>query len=250
MEKEIPLTVLRPPTTQAGDYTETLAQWGALPEVLPLPDVARFIGHRCKQNPAAILKMLEQAVVNAEIPYRGLTSAGTWEADFIRYLHPAKSVSALIKNADGTERDVIELERGRLHSEAMGVAVADAVKLLAKRGRKIPEELQDLLPAVEVVDTASEAGDGGQAAISHKLKNRTHALDAEIQEARGRAMDGNDPNSVWAELIKMAEKKQGLLIGYSSDGLQYKGKTYQDSEVPDVFTRKALGDRMRRAKKR
>lgn len=94
---------------------------------------------------------------------------------------------------------------------------------------------------------------GGAAPSStrtHKLRGRIYPLTAEIEEAKSRAISGDDVNSVWAELIKMAEGKEGLFIGYSSDGPQYRGKKYQETGVPDVFTLRALRDRMNRAKER
>ncbi len=75
------------------------------------------------------------------------------------------------------------------------------------------------------------------------LKNRTMHLDAEIDEARKLALDASNVESVWAELIKLSENKTGLLIGFSSDGVQYRGKKYQDSGEPDIFTKKNLRDR-------
>lgn len=84
----------------------------------------------------------------------------------------------------------------------------------------------------------------------HYLKNRTRVLDAEIEKAKASALDASKPSSVWAELIKMAEQQEGLLIGHSSDGLQYKGKKHQDTGAPDVLTLSALRNRMRRDRAR
>lgn len=98
--------------------------------------------------------------------------------------------------------------------------------------------------------TLPDAASAPQKIIRQKLQVRTHLLAAEIGTAKERALNSEDANSVWAELVKMAEKQEGLLIGYSSDGLQYKGKVYQDSEVPDVLTKRALQARMRRHKSR
>lgn len=160
---QVPITVLTPPPPQSGDYIETLEQWGALPEVLPLPDAAGFIGHRCNQNPAAILKVLEQAVLRFEIPFSGLTSAGVWEPGFIRFFHRFKDKPVVTNEGGGAAQVAFALEHGgRLHSEAMGVSIADAVALLAKRGRKLPDELRHLLPeqpAPEAVDIAPVVGD-------------------------------------------------------------------------------------------
>lgn len=82
------------------------------------------------------------------------------------------------------------------------------------------------------------------------LKNRHFFLEAEIREAMEKALDRDDPNSVWAALGQLAETKTGAMIGFSSDGVQYRGKKYQESGVPDVFTLKSLRARMRRARGR
>ncbi len=89
-----------------------------------------------------------------------------------------------------------------------------------------------------------------ESANSHKLQSRVRLLDAEVCIAKDRALNRDDVNSVWTELIKMAQNKEGSLIGYVSEGLQYRGKKYQETGDFDVFTRKALGKKMRRDKAR
>jgi hypothetical protein len=86
---------------------------------------------------------------------------------------------------------------------------------------------------------------------THRLANRTSVLSAEIEEAKRRVLDCTNVQSVWTELTKMAEHTipYGCLVGYSSDGVQYRGKTYQLSQTPDVFTKKNLRDRMQRKKR-
>lgn len=85
---------------------------------------------------------------------------------------------------------------------------------------------------------------------THRLGSRATPLTAEITEARRLAMDPQNPKSVWDELVKLAEKQTGSLVGYSSDGVQYRGKGYQDTGTPDVFTLKNLRDRMGGARRR
>lgn len=109
------------------------------------------------------------------------------------------------------------------------------------------QEIGGVIDDVYMGSVGYQARTSPELATSHKLQNRVSSLNAEVQIAKARALDNDDPHSVWAELIKMAEKQEGLFIGYSSDGLQYKGKKYQDTGTPDVFTLKALRDRMRRA---
>lgn len=180
-EKDLEITVLRPPAPQAGDYIETLDEWGALPEVMPLPDVARFIAHKCSQNPAAILKVLEQAVLNFDIPFSGLTSAGEWKPGFIRFIHRFSSAPQFESRGDGQEQVALQLENGgRLHSVVMGVSISDAVALLAKRGRKVPEELRHLLPEEEAADAPSQVSD---------VKDGTSAVEPWVEKAHEYAPD-------------------------------------------------------------
>lgn len=87
---------------------------------------------------------------------------------------------------------------------------------------------------------------------THRVNNRSNALAAVIASAVSTAVAPSDSQSVWAELVKLAEleSKPAPLLGYSSDGIQYRGKKYEENGVPDVFTAKNLRDRMARAKAR
>lgn len=88
-------------------------------------------------------------------------------------------------------------------------------------------------------------------AVRHILtRGKSVPLSAEVLEARSLAIDSDDTTSVWAELVKLAEKGMGSLIGHSSDGVQYRGAKYQATGEPDVFTQKNLRDRLKRAKAR
>jgi hypothetical protein len=48
----------------------------------------------------------------------------------------------------------------------------------------------------------------------------------------------------------MAEAQYGVLVGYSSDGVQYRGKKHTETGEPDVFTFKNLRDRIDGARRR
>ncbi len=141
----VPLTVLTPPAPREGDYLDTLEQWGSLPQYLPLPDAARLIGHKCKQNPSALLKILEEAVLDDAIPFAGMLSTGAWEPGMLRVWQRYQGKPRVKPNEEGAQVSVRLDSLGRLHSEAVGVRIGDAVALLAKRGRKIPDELRHLL---------------------------------------------------------------------------------------------------------
>lgn len=83
---------------------------------------------------------------------------------------------------------------------------------------------------------------------THKIINREAAiLNTEIAQAKAKAPDPEATASVWGELTKLAESKFGVMIGFSSDGIQYRGKKYQATQEPDVFTLNNLRDRMYRA---
>ena len=153
----VPLTVLTPPAPREGDYLDTLEQWGSLPQYLPLPDAARLIGHKCKQNPSALLKILEEAVLDDAIPFAGMLSTGTWEPGMLRVWQRYQGKPRVKPNEEGAQVSVRLDSLGRLHSEAVGVRIGDAVALLAKRGRKIPDELRHLLPDATPAPTETAA---------------------------------------------------------------------------------------------
>jgi hypothetical protein len=83
--------------------------------------------------------------------------------------------------------------------------------------------------------------------VKNKLKNRIFPMDAEIELAMGKALDSSSAASVWAALTQLAETKTGCMIGFTSEGIQFKGKEYQENDVLDEFTFKNLRDRMARA---
>lgn len=93
-----------------------------------------------------------------------------------------------------------------------------------------------------------------QAAIitTHRLKTRSNPLDAVIDLATKTAVAPDDSQSVYAKMVTLAEaeNKPAPLVGYSSEGIQYRGKKYEETGEPDTFTAKNLRDRMARAKAR
>jgi hypothetical protein len=82
----------------------------------------------------------------------------------------------------------------------------------------------------------------GRETTTHKIKARASALDAEIQEAKKRALDNADPKNVFSELVKMAEEKVGCLLGL--DGKDIK---YQSGDDVKFFKMRSLRERMKRA---
>ncbi|AEG70106.1 conserved hypothetical protein [Ralstonia solanacearum Po82] len=59
--------------------------------------------------------------------------------------------------------------------------------------------------------------------VRHKTKApRVRLLHAEIQEAKKRAVNPEDANSIWTELVKLAEEEFGCLLAAVGDGLKYR----------------------------
>ncbi len=154
-----PATFLKPPPAQDGEYLNTLEQWGDLPQYLTIPNAARFIGHSCKQNPHAIEKIIIKAVVTNSLPFAGLKSNGEWEAGMYRLLVDIRGKPRLRHVDDGIKFKFAVADIGSLHVEAMGVMVSDVLGLLIKRGRKIPEELRHMLPALDATPLPPEKQD-------------------------------------------------------------------------------------------
>ena len=82
----------------------------------------------------------------------------------------------------------------------------------------------------------------------HHIQTRSNQLTAPINVAVSRALDPTDAYSVWSELVRMAEHKPAPapLIGFMQEGIQYEGREYYRSGVPDVLTFKNFADRFRR----
>lgn len=164
-----PITMLQEPTPQDGDYVATLEEWGGLPEILSLPDAAAFVAHRCRQNPQAVRKVLEDAVQTGEIRFWGLTGQGDaaeWKPFLLRMVHRfAKGGVTPTEDGQGVMVTGIIERTGRLHSEVMGVNAVDVVQLLRRRGRKIPEALLSLLRA----DEPAEAVAPVQRSVAHEM---------------------------------------------------------------------------------
>lgn len=83
----------------------------------------------------------------------------------------------------------------------------------------------------------------------HLVATRVRVLSIEVEQAVDLAgSDGN--HAVWTALSKLAEGKNGALIGFTSEGIQYRGNVHQDTGEPDILTFKQLCDRLRTRRKR
>lgn len=77
---------------------------------------------------------------------------------------------------------------------------------------------------------------------------RSDPMSAPIRHAMGKALDPSDAYSVWAELIRLAERKPAPapLVGFVAEGIQYEGREYFNTGLFDVLTFRNLADRIRR----
>ena len=138
--------VLRAPAAQQGDYLATLHAWGHLPERLPIPDTARLLAHLTRQNFSALQKIILDAVRLGDCPVWGLSHHGHWVEGMHRVILPYSAKPRIKVGANGTTMKIQLGNIGKPHIEAMAVKPIDVIGLLIKRGRKVPDELRELLP--------------------------------------------------------------------------------------------------------
>ncbi|MGF6996336.1 hypothetical protein [Paraburkholderia sp. GAS32] len=82
-------------------------------------------------------------------------------------------------------------------------------------------------------------------AVRHTTKNRIHPLDAEIERARRNALDPDDTNAVWVEILKLADSQVGCLLGVDDGEVKYDA-----NGTVRFFKKRTLGERLRRANAR
>jgi len=117
-------------------------------------------------------------------------------------------------------------------------------------GRRAAPAIEPMTPAAVVTLPPAEAPilhqKEAEQSTKHRIGNRTASiLDAEIGEAKKLAINPDDKSSVWTELVKMAEKKIGCLLGM--DGKDIK---YQSGDGVLFFKKRSLNERMNRAFKK
>ncbi|WP_295766006.1 hypothetical protein [Undibacterium sp.] len=79
----------------------------------------------------------------------------------------------------------------------------------------------------------------------HTIKNRSANIDSEIAKATSIAINPENADSVFSELVKLGDIRYGCLIGSAEDSVKYR-----DGGEVRIFTKRNLRDRMRRAKER
>ena len=98
-------------------------------------------------------------------------------------------------------------------------------------------------PTSEEQAAAAATVETAHTTTTHKIQTRAQPLDAEIKVAKEHALDKNSPQSVWDALVKMADSKEGCLLGQGNlDEIKY-----GSSADIKFFTKRMLGDRMRRS---
>jgi hypothetical protein len=157
--------------------------------------------------------------------------------------------SQLTLNAKKIQRLADAQHIGEL-SPAKWLAWADRHKLRVHAGLRVEVDKQESLLASkdEPRSTHSSASIAEPSKASlHKINGREPAImSAEIEKAKGNAPTPAAVASVWGELTKLAEGRFGVMIGFSTDGIQYRGAKYQASGDLDIFTKRNLRERMTR----
>lgn len=85
----------------------------------------------------------------------------------------------------------------------------------------------------------------------HDSKRRRHTLDHELDVAIKKHGLKND--AVWSALTLAAEqndKEYPALVGVVADGVQYRGRRYEETGEPDVFTKKQCRERLRKRQRK
>jgi len=181
--------ILAVPELRPGDYLATLHEWGALPEVIPVIEAAWLLATLCKQNPAALRKIIMDAIGADDIRFWGLSHSGEWREGMFRILHkPIGKPKIRPETNSRTAAVTLQFKtHGPLHVEAMGINPADVVKLLERRGRKVPHELLTLIQPAPAQATATpapaeSASDGPATAVPNwKMRVQTEATELFIR---------------------------------------------------------------------
>lgn len=252
-----PVTAITVQKPQRGDYLETLHRWGELPDIVPVLDVAQLLASLCKQNPAAVTFVLQQAILRQEIKVWGRGSAShneEWIENQFRALNTVRKVSKALVDDQATY--TLEIEPGgRPHWEAMGIKPASAVALLVCRGRKVPAEL------LEFLSEAARQDAGPDSLIVHSLdptarqrnsapkkpveRRRRDLLAPLVEQAQRECQDPTDAPAVFSVLREWAKRTppRAPLIGVTEDGrLQW----LDSNDKPQELDARALRKRVQR----
>lgn len=147
-----------------------------------------------------------------------------------------------VEDAEHIASDARGLEAAIELQPKIEAAMLDAARLLCElTGAALPPWVN---PAPDTKAGAVKPASDGTAplkTIFHSTKTRRDSLTPVIELAQKQCKNQNDTAEVWAALLVLAEKKTGLLIGATEDGLQY----LKDGTAAN-FNREALRKRLTR----
>jgi len=113
---------------------------------------------------------------------------------------------------------------------------------------------EDLTVTERLATSLSNICEKSEVSVRTIHKNKPERQDAplthEIKKAQSLSENPFSIAQVWNQLTILAEQKYGALIGFSSDGCQYRGTIYQERQEPDVITRRSVRERLKRLSKR
>jgi hypothetical protein len=206
---------------------------------------AKVLGERAKQTGAFLLARRfivepDWAALEAKHPERK-TESGAWDWTGIDLgKSEVDKVSTALHCLHSTLKQLNDWGSSQGHSFSID---PDAPPWIDERGvMGLPDEP----PAGDDATPASNVGSGGMTPTirTNRLRNRTNILAPVIEKAKEKALAPNEPQSVWASLVQLAEatNRPAPLLGFV-DG---EGVKYQANNGPVFFTLKNLRDRMNR----
>ena len=180
--------------------------------------------------------------------------------DLVREATQPRSITDFTKEVD--PRKVKRWARNRMGSEAK-TAIKDAVL----SGYLTQDDVREFLgsqgiscewisPQLVTDSVATEASKNQQAipksatrVVTSDTKKRRFPLDDPIDAAI--EAHGYKVQSIWAQLIEWAtsgSKPFIELIGFTEEGIQYRGRKFQTDGICDILTRNQLSERVRKRK--
>ncbi|EEA00141.1 hypothetical protein BH160DRAFT_4553 [Burkholderia sp. H160] len=142
--------------------------------------------------------------------------------------------------SDDLARYVLPMQRRfKLPQPMIDAANRSLVQAVNPPAAPLPVPLQNKLIRQQSINHPSPVGERGK-------QHYKDVLDAVIDEATRRALDPDDYNAIWAQLVQMAKERIPPLLGIV-DG---EGIKYEAAEGIKIFSKKNLRDRRYRAQRR
>lgn len=175
--------------------------------------------------------------------------------DLVREINRPRSITDFARDVDPSK--VKRMARTRMEREAQkALKGAVLAGFLAKDDIRAFLESQGIgsewvssqsAPTMEASDLQEGSTKSAPRIVISDTKKRRFALDDPIDAAIQE--HGHKIQSIWSQLIEWAMSRNQTfteLIGFTEQGIQYKGKQFQADGVPDILTRKQLAARIRR----